>query len=55
MDVVRLKSLLNELPNDFSVTCNTLGNLIIIDGIGQYHGYIDFTDHTIHVVEELEL
>ena len=50
--VLRLRQLLNEVPDDIELYCNQLGNLGMRGASGVYFGYIDLDTEEINVPEE---
>lgn len=52
--VLKLKALLDHLPADYILHCNTLGNLTVLDGTATYRGYVDFFFEELHDYKEVE-
>lgn len=42
LTVAQLKAVLDTLPDDHQLSPNTVGNLKVRSGAGEYIGYIDF-------------
>jgi hypothetical protein len=49
---VKLRQLLETLPNDFMIAVSQTGNLILRDAINQYHGYIDLNKEHVETFDE---
>jgi hypothetical protein len=52
LHVAKLRTLLNEYPNDFMVTVSVAGNLLILDSALQPHSFVDLNLESIEVFSE---
>ncbi len=50
--VIKLKMILRNLPNDFSLSCSNSGDFIVYDGEDNLHGYIDLASEQLKTYEE---